>query len=89
MQIESLSIERRPSYDSDYPNQLVGLLKVKSNLGSQEIRVSNKGLAAIFQLLTEEICGTARENAARVKGAMTEAMHEPLIAAASRVKVIE
>jgi len=86
MQVTSLHIERRPSYDSDYPNQLVGMLKITSNLGSQEIRVSNKGLARIFEVLTAEVVETAAENASRVKGALTEAMHEPLLNGATVVK---
>lgn len=80
MQVESLEIQRRPSYDSDFPNQLVGLVKLKSNLGSQEIRITNAGLAKIFEVITDEVQATARENASRTKNALADAMHEPLIA---------
>lgn len=89
MQVEGLSIERRPSYDSDFPNQLVGLVTLKSNLGSQQIRLTTKSLSRIFEVITEEVCETAKENAARTKNALVEATHEPLLAGAAKVEVLE
>lgn len=88
MQVESLEINRRPSYDSEFPNQLVGMVNIKSNLGSQQIRISNKGLTRIFEFIAEEVHLTAQENASRVKGAISEAMHEPLLAGAVTVERI-
>ena len=86
MQVDSLEITRRPSYDSDFPNQLVGMVTIKSNLGTQQIKISNRGLARIFEVITEEVHQTASENASRVKGAMSEATHEPLLAQSATVE---
>lgn len=89
MQVEALLIERRPSYDSDFPNQLVGLVTLRSNLGSQQIRLTTKSLSHIFAVITEEVCETAKENAARAKNALVEATHEPLLVGAATIEVRE
>ncbi len=70
MQVESLEVQRRPSYDSDYPNQLVGLVTLKSNLGSQQIKISNRGLAQILLL------ANCRSGTCVLRGALVLALNE-------------
>jgi hypothetical protein len=86
MQIESLDVQRRPAYDSEYPNMLVGMVKVKGSMGTQEIRLSNESLAAIFAAIKEDVVSTAKKNAAEVTRAMTDAGAEALVLNNSKVE---
>lgn len=88
MQVESLNVERRPSYDSEYPHQLVGTVSMKSVTGSQSIRLSNAALSKIFNVITQEVAATAKANADMTTRAMADATHEPLLADASKVEVL-
>jgi len=83
MQVKSLSIERRPSYDSEYPNQLVGMVELDGVTGSQKIRLTNERLSRVFSVITDQVVTTARANAAEVKQGLGEALHEPLLAKAA------
>jgi len=89
MQVESLSISRRPSYDDNFPNQLVGTVKLKGTNGAQEILLTNAGLSKIFQVISEEVQETARANASAVGTGMSNAMHEPLMMKARNIEVLE
>ena len=87
MKVTSLHVERRPSYDSDFPNQLVGSVKLTSSLGTQEVVLSNAALSKIFGVITAEVQETARRNAEAVRRGMADAMEEPLLLEAATVKV--
>ena len=89
MQVESLSVERRPSYDSEFPYQLVGTVSMKSITGNQTIRLSNAALSKIFNVITEEVAATAKVNAEMTTRAMADATYEPLLTGASKVEVLE
>lgn len=89
MQVESLEIIRRGKYDDEAPGQLVGMVSLKSNLGTQQIRITNQGLAKIFEVIKEEVANTARENASRTKNALNDAMHEPIAISATEIKSLE
>lgn len=88
MQIESLDVQRRPSYDSEYPNMLVGIVKVKGVSGTQEIRLSNESLSAIFAAVRDDVVQTAKKNAAEVSRAMSDATAEALIHNNSKVEAL-
>jgi hypothetical protein len=89
MEVKSLSIERRPSYDTDYPNQLVGLVKLANSNGSQEIKLTNESLSEIFRVITAQVVGTAKTNAKEVAAGMSEARHEPLVSGTQKLEAIE
>lgn len=85
MRVETLTVERRPSYDSEYPNQLVGLVELKGTNGSQKIKLSNESLSKIFKVIAEDVQRTAVENANLVRRGVSDATSEPLLAGASTV----
>lgn len=87
MQVEALNIERRPSYDNEYPNQLVGLVKLKGVAGTQEIVLSPGALSRVFGVVASEVQDTARRNAEQVKRGMQDAVDMPLLAEAARVQL--
>jgi hypothetical protein len=88
MEVKSLTIERRPTYDSEYPNQLIGLVRLSDANGSQEIRLTNENLAEVFRVITTQVVGTAKANSKAVAVGMLEAQHEPLLVGASKVEAL-
>jgi len=78
MQIKSLDISRRPSYDSDYPNQLVGTVELIGALGVMKIILSPGALSRIFGVIATEVQDTARANAVATRRCVEDAIHEPL-----------
>lgn len=78
MQIKSLDISRRPSYDSDYPNQLVGTVELVGTNGAMKIVLSPNALSRVFGVIAAEVQDTARANANATRRCMEDAIHEPL-----------
>lgn len=87
MQISRLTIERRPPYDSDFPNQLVGTVEFTSSTGAQAIRLSNGALSRIFGVIAAEVQQTARDNAAQIRRGVEDAMNEPLALEATKIQL--
>lgn len=87
MQISCLTIERRPSYDSEFPNQLVGTVEFTSLTGVQTVRLSNGALSRVFGVIAAEVQQTARDNAAQVRRGVEDAMNEPLMLEATKVQL--
>ena len=87
MQISRLTIERRPSYDSEFPNQLVGTVEFTAPTGAQTIRLSNGALSRVFGVIAAEVQQTARDNAAQVRRGVEDAMNEPLALQAANVQL--
>lgn len=85
MKVESLTVETRPSYDADYPNQLVGTVKLKGDLGEQVVKLSNAALSQIFGVIAAEVQDTARRNAEAVVRGMQDAISEPLLVGAQTI----
>jgi hypothetical protein len=80
MKIENLHIERRPSYDDDYPNMLAGIVQIAGEQGKMEVRLSNKVVSQIFTLIKEDVQRTADYNSSQVGQAIEQAENEaPLI----------
>ncbi len=88
MRVDSLTVERRPSYDSEYPNQLVGMVDLKGTNGSQMIKLSNESLSKIFKVIAEDVQRTALENANLTRRGIADATAEPLLAGAAQVEKI-
>ena len=78
MQIKSLEINRRPSYDSEYPNQLIGTVELVGPHGAMKIVLSPGALSRVFGVISAEVQDTARTNANAVRRGMEDAMNEPL-----------
>ena len=76
MKVENLSIERRPSYDSEYPNMLVGIVKIKGEHGSMEVKLSNNAVAQIFSVIKDDVQKIANYNAQQASEAVVDAMNE-------------
>ena len=80
MKIENLHIERRPSYDDDYPNMLAGVVQIIGEQGKMEVRLSNKVVSQIFGLIKSDVQRTADYNASQVSEAVENAENEaPLL----------
>ena len=80
MKIENLHIERRPSYDDDYPNMLAGVVQIIGEQGKMEVRLSNKVVSQIFGLIKSDVQRTADYNASQVSEAVENAESEaPLL----------
>lgn len=89
MQIKSLEINRRPSYDSEYPNQLVGTVELAGPNGAMKIVLSPGALSRVFGVIAAEVQDTARANANAVRRGVEDAMNEPLVIAAQNVPIEE
>lgn len=85
MKVESLKVEQRPSYDDHYPNQLVGTVTLKGDLGQQVVKLSNSALSKIFGVIAAEVQDTARRNAEAVVRGMQDAVDEPLLIGAQNI----
>ena len=80
MKIENLHIERRPSYDDDYPNMLAGVVQIQGEQGKMEVKLSNKVVSQIFGLIKDDVQRTADYNASQVSTAVENAENEaPLL----------
>lgn len=76
MQVKNLVIERKESYDPDYPNQLVGLVQIKGDNGKMEVKLSNAVVAQIFGLIKTDCQRVANANASQTSFAIEQAENE-------------
>ena len=82
MKVENLNIERKPSYDDNYPNMLIGLVQIQGEHGKMEVKLANKTVSAIFALIKDDVQKTANYNASQVENAVENAENEtPLLEA--------
>ena len=87
MKFINLIIERKPSYDAYFPNELVGLVQLAGDRGKQEIRLSNDTIAKILEIARPDSAYQAEQNALNVSQALSTACNEnPLL---NKVKEIE
>ena len=87
MKVESLEISRQPSYGEN-PHELIGKVELSGPMGKQSIRLSAKGISAIFAIVAEEVAATAKFNAKQVEKGMEDAIHEPMLVEASKVEML-
>ena len=76
MKVKNLSIERKESYDSDYPSQLVGLVQIQGEHGKMEVKLSNSVISKIFALIKDDVQRVADYNASQSGHAIEEAEGE-------------
>lgn len=80
MKVNNLVIERKASYDEDYPNMLVGLVQISGENGKMEVKLSNKVVGEIFALIKTDVQRVADYNASQATHAIDEAEAEaPLL----------
>jgi len=87
MKVEALEISRQPSYGEN-PNELVGKVELSGPTGKLTVRLSAKGISAIFSIVAEEVAATAKFNAKQVEKGMEDAIHEPMLVEASKVELL-
>lgn len=76
MKIKNLRIERKESYDPDYPNQLVGLVQIAGEHGKMEVKLSSACVADIFALIKSDVVRVSKYNAEQSGQAVDEAEGE-------------
>ena len=79
MQVESIHIEKRPSYDSQFPGQLVGIVHMRCSTGEQKLVLSPGALSRMFQVIAAEVVETSKRNAEMTKRGMQDAADGALI----------
>jgi len=79
MKVVSVDIRRRESYDSEFPNQMVGMVNLKGENGSMEVKISNTVLASIFTLIKKDVARVAEDNSKQASNAIEEAAAEGLL----------
>lgn len=65
MKVLSLEIKKRESYDSEYPNEIVGVVQITGETGKMEVRLFPKTVAAIFRLCKDDVQKVANYNASQ------------------------
>jgi len=73
MKVVSLKIEKRENYDSDYPNEIVGVVQITGESGKMEVRLFPKTVAEIFRLCKEDVQRVATYNASQAADACENA----------------
>lgn len=76
MKVQNLLIERKSSYDSEYPNQLVGIVQIIGQHGKMEVKLSNAMVSQIFGLIIDDVQRVANYNAGQATHAVSEAENE-------------
>ena len=79
MKVENLIIERKPNYDTDYPNQLVGLVQIKGEHGKMEVKLSNDVVGRIFTLIRDDVQRVSNYNSSQSGHAVDEAAAEHML----------
>ncbi len=85
MEVKSLTVKRRESYESD-AGQLVGTVELVGSGGAQIIRLSNESLGKIFAVIKDQIVQQAKLNTAQIDLAVSNAASEPLLLKAATVE---
>lgn len=76
MKLENLNIERKPSFDNDYPNQLVGIVQLQGAHGKVEAKLSTSVVAEIFGIIKKDVQTVVDYNASQVGLAIENAEGE-------------
>jgi hypothetical protein len=63
MKVISLKINKRENYDSEYPNEIVGVVQISGETGKMEVRLSPKTVGDIFRLCRQDVDKVAKYNA--------------------------
>jgi hypothetical protein len=73
MKIVALEIKKRESYDSEYPNEIVGVVQIVGETGKMEVRLFPKTVAEIFRLCKGDVQKVADYNASQASVACENA----------------
>lgn len=73
MKILSLEIAKRGSYDSEYPNEIVGVVQIVGDTGKMEVKISPKTIAKIFRMCKDDVQKVADYNASQASAACDNA----------------
>lgn len=73
MKILSLEIKKRESYDTEYPNEIVGVVQIIGETGKMEVRLFPKTVAAIFRMCKGDVQNVADFNASQASKACDNA----------------
>ena len=76
MKVETLEISRRPSYDTEYAGMLVGMVRMRGDDGTMEVKLSNQTVADIFTLIKDDVKRVAKQNAQQANHALAQAVGE-------------
>ena len=85
MQITSLQIGRRQSYESD-AGQFRATVTLEGPTGNQTVVLSSKAVSRIFGVIAQDVIDTTSSNALLVKAGMDEAINGPLLADSATIK---
>jgi len=73
VKVVSLKIEQRAAYDSEYPNEIVGVVQITGETGKMEVRLFPKTVAEIFRLCKSDVQRVATYNASQASDACENA----------------
>jgi|WetSurSiteA1Bulk_404760.scaffolds.fasta_scaffold05821_4 hypothetical protein len=73
MKIIKLEISKRENYDTEYPNEIVGIVQIAGDTGKMEVRLFPKTVAEIFRLCKDDVQNIANYNAAQASVACENA----------------
>ena len=65
MKVLALEIKKRENYDSEYPNEIVGVVQIVGSTGKMEVKLSPKTVAEIFRLCRGDVERVAIYNASQ------------------------
>lgn len=65
MKVVALEIKKRESYDSEYPNEIVGVVQIIGETGKMEVRLRPKTVAEIFRMCKADVQTVADYNASQ------------------------
>ena len=78
MKVQEINIRMQKSYEPD-AGQYRGTVTLADESSSQNIRISSRGLTAIFRVIKEDVAAEAMRIASATPNALTEAEHAPLL----------
>lgn len=79
MRVKSLNIEKRENYDSEYPNEVVGIVQIIGSTGKMEVKLSSKTVSEIFSLVKADVQRVANYNASQATEAVEEAANQVIM----------
>ena len=76
MKVVSLNIRKRDNYDSNYPNEIVGIVQIEGETGKMEVRLFPKTVAEIFRMCKNDVERVAGYNAQQAPAACSNTADE-------------
>lgn len=85
MRVTSVHIERKPSYDAESPNLLVGTVHLDGENGATEVKLSSRVLVELFKIVKADCVRVANLNAMQITEAIDEAEMETPVSEAPEI----